>query len=249
MESHRENVSSRVPRIPDVEERDGLADKGHRRWNRPDLKREIRAEGGRGQKEPCSTIDQGFATMAVGVRLQQTMGRSGCVALLFAMALAGAGFGQVPLDESGHKSTVNVVIVDSFGLPVDSAILYMQRVDAGDEGPRIRIQHWPLDPLPYGTYRLTVEHPGFEAASRVVAVYDKNCTVIIGLIPAEIESRGDPIYVTARIRDSNISPACRWVRLVPIFAASEQLDAVVYQRQFLLTNAKPGLYDVVVFGP
>ena len=75
MESHRENVSSRVPRIPDVEERDGLADKGHRRWNRPDLKREIRAEGGRGQKEPCSTIDQGFATMAVEVRLQQNDGK------------------------------------------------------------------------------------------------------------------------------------------------------------------------------
>ena len=176
------------------------------------------------------------------------MGRSSRVALLFAMAFAGAGFCQVPLDESGQKSTVNVVIVDSFGLPVDSAILYVQRIDAGDEGPKIRVERLPIDPLPYGTYRFTVENPGFESTPRVVTVHDKSCTVIIGLIPAEIESRGDPVYVTVRIKANNISPGCRWVRLVPIFAASEQIDAVVYQRQFLLSNAKPGLYEAVVFG-
>jgi hypothetical protein len=113
------------------------------------------------------------------------MGRSSRAALLFAMALAGAGFCQVPLDESGQKSTVNVVIVDSFGLPVDSAILYVQRIDAGDEGPKIRVERLPIDPLPYGTYRFTVENPGFESTPRVVTVHDKSCTVIIGLIPAE----------------------------------------------------------------
>lgn len=59
-------------------ERDGLAGNGHRYWNRRDLKREIRAEGGRGksgQKEPCSTINRGFATMAAQVRLQQNNGK------------------------------------------------------------------------------------------------------------------------------------------------------------------------------
>ena len=104
------------------------------------------------------------------------------VTLLFLVFYSSPSCCQVAPDEAGRKSTVRIVIVDSFGLPLDSASVYMQHVNTGHDGPRVRIDHLTLD-LPYGNYRFTVDNPGFESTSRIVSVHDKSYTVIIGLVP------------------------------------------------------------------
>ena len=177
------------------------------------------------------------------MRMLQTL--SNTLALLTALGLARC---QVPLDESGHRGAVEVTVIDSFGVPVDGAELSVQGLNEALVSPKTTVDRVSLRTLEYGTYRLTVGKSGFEPASRVIGVRGPLSTVVVALVPGEIEKDGSVHTIKGRLTDAELTPDCQLIRLLPLFGGGDPLDAKLYKGQFTVDNTKPGKYAAVLFG-
>ena len=113
---------------------------------------------------------------------------------------------QVPLDDSKKRGTLEVVVVDSFGNPVEGATLYMQRLGGREASPKIRLDQVPVAATEYGICKLMAEKSGFEPGSRVVSVHDLLSIVAIVLVPGEIEKDGSATVVRGQLNDLDLAP-------------------------------------------
>jgi hypothetical protein len=154
---------------------------------------------------------------------------------------------HVPIDESHKEAELDVLVVDSHGRPML-------------EPPSIRLQHllqgtWidaPLRKLPvrlkYGTYKLSVRHPGFLAIEKTIHIQSPAQATVIALFPA----RGgiwEDNTIRGRLSRFSDKPGCRWIRLISPFGGSTVGDARVSEGgYFLFENIPPGRYLAVTIG-
>jgi hypothetical protein len=152
-------------------------------------------------------------------------------------------YGQVQLDEADRVGRVDILVRDSFGKTVDGASVTIRSAGGG---PNISTSALSGS-YHYGQYIVTIMKPGFKPASQKVTVNEKLKSVLVGLIPAEIEKSAVSRTVEGAIEQFDRYPECRWIQIVPLFSDTGALQALVSSTgKFRIDGAEPGRYAVLL---
>lgn len=155
---------------------------------------------------------------------------------------------QVALDGTGMTGALEVVVVDSFGNPLDQADVEIRTLNGSSGQAGVQVDRTQDGRLPYGSYRVTATRTAFYPASKTVIVNKRATTVVMGLVPAEIEVVG-VITLKGEVRGAGALPDCLVLRLIPLIGAREPLDVKISGGRFTVEDAKPGKYVAVLLGP
>jgi hypothetical protein len=153
------------------------------------------------------------------------------------------------LDESLQRGTIEVMLIDATGIPVDAdATITVQLLQNGKAGPEMRIARKTV--LNYGTYNLTVRASPAYPVDKVITVRERYQPILIPLFTAPIELPAASNTVEGEIPAESKRRRCRWVRLISPVSERDYADAIASpDGRFVVENIKPGLYLVVTFGP
>ncbi len=168
--------------------------------------------------------------------------------LFFLPWVAAQAVAQVPLDTSGMKGDINLVILDSFGRRLTNATVEIQKLGVTVSSPMVRVTNLRIAAVEYGRYRVTAKERNYAPASMDVVLQGPYVLATIALIPYPLESSAEEIEATG-VFIRPLPTGCDRVRVVPLFASTPSLDANVVKEQFTISNAKPGKYVAVSAGP
>ncbi len=155
---------------------------------------------------------------------------------------------QVPLDDSDRKGMVEIVVVDSNGVPVRGNISFsVRQIQGGKNTPEVTVG--AKASLNYGTYNLTVRGSPAYPVDKIIKVRDPYQVVLVGLFVAPIELPWVGNIVRGKLPPTSKEGGCSWVRLVSPVSENEFADAkALASGEFVLENVKPGKYLLVTFG-
>ncbi|MCC7173577.1 MAG: hypothetical protein IT159_00150 [Bryobacterales bacterium] len=155
---------------------------------------------------------------------------------------------QVPLDEAGKEGVLQVLIVDSFGKPLQGTFaVSVREVVNGVPGKEVRIA--PKVTLGYGTYTLTVRGSPAYPVDKKITIDRRYQLVVVPLFLAPIESPWEGNTVRGRLPAGSRDRRCTYVRLLSALAETEYAEAAAMESgDFVFQNIKPGRYILVTLG-
>lgn len=172
---------------------------------------------------------------------------SRAIALLFLAGLILPA--QVPLDDSDKEGTLEIVLVNAFGVPVDgrASKVSVQRLVEGKSAPTQLVGLRPT--LKYGTYKLTIHaSPGYPV-DKVVKIHSPHQVVIVPLFLAPVESTVEENVVHGKLPKASQAGNCRYVRLSSPLSETEYADSLALAGgTFVFFNVKPGRYVFISIG-
>ena len=169
--------------------------------------------------------------------------------LVLSLAASLALLAQVPLDDTGKEGTLEVLVVDAFGKPLQGSItLAVREIVNGVLGREVRIA--PKDTLKYGTYRLTVRGSPAYPVDKVVKIDKRFQLVVAALFLAPIEEPWAGSTIRGRLPAKSMQGRCHWGRQLSAVSEAEYAEGIALDSgAFILENVKPGKYIFVSIGP
>lgn len=166
--------------------------------------------------------------------------------LLSLICIRTVAVAQVPLDETGKLGRVEIHVVDGFGDTVAGARITISPLSSSPARSGVDLFSVVLE---YGSYRLSIEMPGFGPASFTVTVNRAINVFVVGLPMVQIENVGDVNVVDGKIRYGQNQEGCRIVRLVPLFLSTSPIDVVVSGTgEFHIDGITAGRYTALLLG-
>jgi len=172
--------------------------------------------------------------------MEKTTTKYSCIfSLLCFSALLGLQAGP-----AAEKSTVRIIVSDTYGLPLKDASVVLKSV-----GPHQTFMakggEAKFEEIPFGVYDVDIQLAGFPERQERIRVYQSSLVFHIGLrVPT---SDGDERSVLlGTISDSkNLSDL--WVRLIQLYSSDLVENSVGVHGEFELAGVAPGPGIILIF--